>query len=428
MRRLPKLFAFVSLVSMFSASSSLAQNGNFSSITGTSTPQPPVPIPIFSIHRTSNVVTVSTTDPNNTDEYAQQNQIGATVNISKVAIDPSNAVNGNFVICGPSTPGCVTPTTSTFSFVSNGVDFSGSGTQLGYTAVSRTPCPLIPNGYFSFCGDSRPGAGLTFPADGSLLEVISTQDQVGSMLWASALGDGNSGSNRVTGCEQFFIESGNEWHFECSWLRNFGGYIDIDMKNQWLTLDVGDGLTTRGVGGEFAMSGTRKLASFGIGQNRTLVIDMGTSVPGSVIPSSGTLRFRNGSTICWQNAQGSSGLCQGTDANDHFSFDSGIVTATYNTATSCANFWGQCGSSAAGSVALSPNAQSLVISTTAVTAQSQIFVQEDSSLNGVLGITCNTNPGRSYLVSSRTPGNSFQITVSSPPEGAPACLSYHIIN
>jgi hypothetical protein len=408
--------------------SAFGQSGSFSSITGTSSPLPPVPVPIFAISRAANIVTISTTDPNNTDEYAQQNQIGATVTISKVSADPSSAINGNFAICGPPTPGCSAPTTSSFSVISNGVNFSAAGEYIGYAAVARVPCPLIPNGYFSFCGDSRPGAGLTFPADGSLVEFISTQDQVGSMLWASSLGDGNSGSNRLTGCEQFFIESGNEWHFECSWLRNFGGYIDIDMKNQWLTLDVGDGLTARGVGGEFAMSGTRKLATFGIGANRNLVIDMGASVPGMVLPTSGILRFRNGSTVCWQNVSGSSGLCQTTDANDHFSFDGGVVAPTYNTSTSCANFWGQCGSSAAGAVGLSVGAQSLTVSTTVVTARSQIFVQEDSSLSSVLGIACNTTPGRTYMVTSRNPGASFQITASSTPAGSSACLSYSVIN
>jgi hypothetical protein len=193
-------------------------------------------------------------------------------------------------------------------------------------------------------------------------------------------------------------------------------------------MDVGDGLTPRGVGGEFAMNGVRKLATFGIGQNRNLVIDLGAAVPGTVIPSSGILRFRNGSTACWENAAGTNGLCQTTDANDHFSFDQGIVTPTYNTTTMCVNFWGQCGNAAAGSVGFSMGAQSIIVTTTAVTAHSQIFVQEDSSLNNVLGVPCNTTPGRSYIISGRTPGVSFDVTSSATPEGKPACLSYHIVN
>jgi hypothetical protein len=420
--------ALLSVLSVLVASSSLCQSGNFSSVTAISTPQAALPIPIFAIRRASNVVTVSTVDPGNPDEYAQLNQVGGTVTLAQVTVDPSNAVNGSFVICGPPTPGCIAPTTSAFSFVSGGVDFSVSGAQFGLTAVPRTPCPLIPTGYFSFCGDPRTGAGLLSPTDGALFEIISTQDQTGTTLWASSLGDGNSGTNRVTGCEQSFIESGNEWHFECDWMRNFGGYIDIDMKNQWLVMDVGDGVSPRGIGGEFAMSGTRKLASFGIHQNRTLVIDMAATASGSVMPSSGVLRLLNGGTVCWENAGGTNALCQSTDAKDRFSFDGGIVTPTYSTAAICANFWGQCGSAAAGSIGLSPGANSILVSTTAVTAQSQIFVQEDGSLGGVLGITCDTKPGRSYVIKNRTPGVSFEIAASVPPTAGPACLSYHLLN
>lgn len=407
----------------------LGQSGNFSSITAISSPQPPVPIPIFSISRSSNVVTVSTVDPGDPDQYAQQNQVGASVTVAQVTVDPSNAANGTFAICGPPTPGCSAPTTYSFSYTSAGENFSASGSQqLGLTSVPRAPCPLIPTGYFSFCGDSRPGAGLTYPSDGSLVEIISTQDQVGTTLWASSLGDGNNGTTRVTGCEQFFIESGNEWHFECSWMRNLGGYIDLDMKNQWLVMDVGNGLTPRGVGGEFALSGTRSLASFGVAQNRTLLIDMGTVPPGTVMPSTGILRFLNGSTICWENVSGTNPLCQSTDSHDHFSFDRGVVTPTYNTSTVCVSVWGQCGSAAAGSVAFSPGADSILVSTTAVTAQSQIFVQEDSSLSSLLGVTCENKLGRTYLITSRTPGVSFAVTVSSPPVAASACLSFHIVN
>jgi hypothetical protein len=428
MSRMYKSVAFLSLMLLFPATTVLAQSGSFSSITAISSPQPPAPIPIFAINRFSNVVTVSTVDPSNPDEYAQQNQVGASVTIANVTADPSNGVNGTFPICGPPMPGCVAPTTYSFSYLSNGADFSASGQQLGLTAVARAACPLTPTGYFSFCGDSRPGAGLSYATDGSLMEIISTQDQVGGMLWASALGDGNSGTNRVTGCEQSFIESGNEWHFECDWKRNFGGYIDIDMKNQWLVMDVGNGVSARGVGGEFAMTGTRSLASFGVLNSRTLLVDMGATPPGSVMPNSGVLRFRNGSSVCWENAVATNALCQTTDPQDRFSFGGGVVAPAFSTATSCANFWGQCGSAPAGSIGLSPGANSIVISTTAVTAQSQIFVQEDSSLAGVLGVTCNNQPGRSYLITNRTPGVSFEIIVSSAPASNPACLSYHLLN
>jgi hypothetical protein len=68
------------------------------------------------------------------------------------------------------------------------------------------------------------------------------------------------------------------------------------------------------------------------------------------------------------------------------------------------------------------------VSTTAVTANSQIFVQEDSSLGTKLSVTCNTTTGRDYTVSARTAGTSFTITASAAPVTNPACLSYFIVN
>jgi hypothetical protein len=159
MSRVWKLVVSLSLLLGFTAPSLLAQSGNFSSITAISSPQPPIPIPIFAISRASNIVTVSTTDPGNPDQYGQLNKVGGSVTIAGVSVDPSNAVNGTFTICGPPVQGCAAPTTASFSYVSAGQNFSASGMQqLGVTSVPRAPCPLTPTGYFSFCGDSRPGA------------------------------------------------------------------------------------------------------------------------------------------------------------------------------------------------------------------------------------------------------------------------------
>jgi len=421
---------FVCFFFALAAPASFAQSANISSLTAISTPDSLVPIPIFSISRSSNVVTVSTIDPNDPDEYAQQsNQVGVMMSLANVTVDPSNAVNGTFAICGPPTPGCAAPSTTTFSFVSVGPNFSAANASpLGLCAVTRAACPLLPTGYFSFCGDSRPGAGLMSNADGSLLEIVATQDSIGSMLWASSLADGNSGSSRVTGCEQMFTESGNEWRLECDYMQRFGGTLDVDMKNDLLTLGVGDGLTPRGPGAEFVMSGTRKLAAFGIQASRTLEIDTGATPPGTVMPPSGILRLRNGSTVCWENVGGTNGLCQTTDPNDRFSFDGGVVAPTYSTSSNCANFQGQCGSAAAGFLLLPLGMTSSVVYTTAVTPQSQIFIQEDSSLNNVLGTTCDTTIGRTYQITGRTPGVAFRVTSSAAPTANAACLSYHIVN
>ena len=111
MRRIFGVSVFLFMVLAFHVHSSRAQSGNFSSITAISSPQPAVPIPIFAISRTSNVVSVSTIDPGNPDQYAQLNQVGTSVTIAQVTADPSGAANGTFTICGPPTPGCLAPTT-----------------------------------------------------------------------------------------------------------------------------------------------------------------------------------------------------------------------------------------------------------------------------------------------------------------------------
>lgn len=89
-----------------------------------------------------------------------------------------------------------------------------------------------------------------------------------------------------------------------------------------------------------------------------------------------------------------------------------------------------CGSASSGSVAMPTGGSTLVVNTTAVTANSQIFITEDSSLGSRLGITCNTTTGRVYSINARvsTTSPSFTIKSSANPAGNKACLSYFIVN
>jgi len=429
MRRLTWSGIFLLLMCGLLAPIGFGQGASISSLTAISPPSSSNPVPIFSISRRANVVTVSTADPTNMDRYAEQsNRVGAIVQIANVTVDPSNAANGSFPICGPPAAGCIMPTTYTYSFLSPGQDFSVSGSaQLGLTSVNHVGCPLIPTGYFSFCGDAYSGAGLAYSGDGSLIEIISTQDYTGSMLWASSLGDGNSGTTRMTGCEQGFIESGNEWILGCFYRRQYAAAIDIDMKNTLFVIDVGDG-ATGATGGEFTMSGARGAAVFGTHNNRVLQIDMAATPSGANLPANGTLRMRNGSSVCWENKEESGSLCQSTDPKNNFTFDGGVVAPAYFTASTCVSFQAQCANAAAGSVAFPADSTSINIYTTVVTQQSQIFVQEDSSLANLLGMTCNQLLGRTYQITGRTPGVGFRVTTNAAPAGNAACLSYHIVN
>jgi hypothetical protein len=87
-----------------------------------------------------------------------------------------------------------------------------------------------------------------------------------------------------------------------------------------------------------------------------------------------------------------------------------------------------CGSAPAGSVAMATGGDTLTVNTTAVTANSQIMITEDSSLGSRLGITCNTTVNRTYSISSRTASTSFTIKSSNNPNTNKACLSYWIVN
>jgi hypothetical protein len=107
-----------------------------------------------------------------------------------------------------------------------------------------------------------------------------------------------------------------------------------------------------------------------------------------------------------------------------------LTVGSLKTASNCSSSASPalCGSASAGSVAMATGGSTLVVNTTAVTANSQIMITEDSSLSARLGITCNTVTGRDYTISARTAGTSFTIKSSANPTTNKACLSYWIVN
>jgi hypothetical protein len=114
--------------------------------------------------------------------------------------------------------------------------------------------------------------------------------------------------------------------------------------------------------------------------------------------------------------------------------DSGnLQGASFSTATNCSSSASPavCSSAAAGSVALPTGTNpTLTVNTTAVTANSQIFLNVDESLGTKLSVTCNStlstllNP----VVTARTAGTSFTFTIGAIIATNPACISYSIIN
>lgn len=106
---------------------------------------------------------------------------------------------------------------------------------------------------------------------------------------------------------------------------------------------------------------------------------------------------------------------------------------TLKTATNCSSGASPavCAAASSGSVALPTGTNpTLVVNTTAVTANSQILLTVDESLGTKLGVTCNTtlstllNP----VVTARTAATSFTFTIGAVIASNPACVSYTIIN
>lgn len=91
-----------------------------------------------------------------------------------------------------------------------------------------------------------------------------------------------------------------------------------------------------------------------------------------------------------------------------------------------------CGVASAGAFSCDPASAtgSCVVNTTAVTANSLIFIQANTSEGSVLGITCNTAADTSLTVprvASKSAGTSFTINVGSF-SAAPECFDFQVVN
>lgn len=111
---------------------------------------------------------------------------------------------------------------------------------------------------------------------------------------------------------------------------------------------------------------------------------------------------------------------------------SAITGNTFNTGTNCANGASPavCVAAASGAVAVPTGTNpTLTINTTAVTANSRIFVSIDESLT-IAATTCNTTLSTLIqpVVTARTAGTSFTIQIGAVIATNPACVSYLVMN
>lgn len=104
----------------------------------------------------------------------------------------------------------------------------------------------------------------------------------------------------------------------------------------------------------------------------------------------------------------------------------------YFTSTNCASAASPavCGAATAGAFVIAAAGTTVTVNTTAVTANSEIVVQPDTSLGTRLGVTCNTSLASIIgpVVTSRTVATSFVVTITGTTITNPACYSYTITN
>lgn len=156
--------------------------------------------------------------------------------------------------------------------------------------------------------------------------------------------------------------------------------------------------------------------SFFVVDNGDLTKKMAFQVSGF---TTGTIR-----TYTMPNSDGT--ICNSGSACTLFT----TTVTTLGTNTNCASSADPavCASAPAGSVSIAVADAATVVNTTRVTANSQIFVQDDQSLGSRLSVTCNTTPNRNYTISARVAATSFTIVTDTVPATNPACLSYFIVN
>ena len=111
-----------------------------------------------------------------------------------------------------------------------------------------------------------------------------------------------------------------------------------------------------------------------------------------------------------------------------FDSNADITVPKLSSSTNCASRTSPavCGSASAGSVTIAEGSTSVIVNTTAVTANSQILITFDYSLGAKLE-SCNKTFNNPY-VAARMALTSFTITAGSSPVANPACYSYLVVN
>jgi len=298
---------------------------------------------------------------------------------------PGNPPTGNVRVYCDSGTGLFTCLTSSGSSCSSTSSPGGSNTQVQFNDSS------------AFGGSAR----LTFDKVTGQFVSTSTSAALTSITSGTGQGNGlqiigNSGVNLKA------EEAGGQL-----FLYTTSGDINL---NPGAGKDVVVGGPSQGNSGAFKFVGTTSgLARFGVADT--------AGTPNRVnIPS----------------VTGSSGQFLQTDGGNPQQTSWATPTLA-TTATNCSNAASPaaCGSAQAGSVVIAAGASTVTVTSTAVTANSQVLVFPDEALGTKLSVTCNSTlatAASGLAITARMAATSFQISTVATIAVNPVCLSYLIIN
>jgi hypothetical protein len=265
-------------------------------------------------------------------------------------------------------------------------------------------------------------------------------------LWSSSSAIGNSLLTEVTSPNgiNYSLGSGNYIQLDASHLSFSSAIVGSSNITIANTYNAGGGNNAGGIILEGApTSGSASAGSAYVygGQNGSGSDYGEVVVGGGAANGSGYV----GGNVLVQAGAGTGGNGDGqVELNDlvgNFTQSAGngvetgfLTSKKFGTSTYCASSASPaaCSSASAGFVAVpTGSSPTLVVDTTAVDANSQIFLQNDSSLGTALSITCNSTAATLAVpayVSARSTGTSFTITYSGTISTNDLCISYNIVN
>jgi hypothetical protein len=348
---------------------------------------------IFTYDRHGEKANGDGTNPSYGTAYVTGNIVAFAVDFDTGKIWAANNSTGSLVWQASGDP--VAETNEMYSGISGtympsfeaGIDAGSVTANFGAAAFTYTP----PTGYSAW--DTTAATSTV----NRLAKFTTTTQTLGDSLFS------DDGSNTTLTAGNLFMQIGSLIDTITGGALNFG-------TTNATSINVGKVGVTTTFSGLLAVNGLATFgnnitvpAAYGIDTATAGALNIGTSTATSITIGKAGATTTFPGVIAWGKA---------------------ATTANCNSSASPA----VCGSAPAGSVAMATGVSTLVVNTTAVTADSQIFVIQDSSLDTRLGITCNTTASRVYSINARTAGTSFTIKSSANPTTNKACLSYWIIN